>query len=79
MSEKLKAQKRQGNNDTLHLYRENNKAYCDRRREADEDRQFIDLEDTELDEAYIIRDQTVVGKVCTNCRKAYRGVCHANE
>ena len=78
MSNKIKAQKREGANHTLHLYREDDKAYCDRRRKVDPDRPSLEVEEGELDEDYIMRNLMVAGKVCINCRKAYKGVCHAN-
>lgn len=78
MTNKIKAQKREGANDTIHLYRDS-RAYCDRRRKADPDRPFLELDEEELSEDYIMRNLMVAGKVCTNCRKAYQGVCHANE
>lgn len=73
------AQKREGYNDTIHLYREKDDpsestvAFCNQRREINPLRDGFEIESANINKEYIIRDGEVVGKVCVNCRKAFTG------
>jgi hypothetical protein len=94
MSDTIIAQKREGYNDTIHLYRDEIKtrysvrdggyietrvAYCSKRLEMRPDVETLELGKRVLEADYFKRNGQVVGKICENCRKAYEGVCHAND
>lgn len=94
MSDIIIAQKREGYNDTIHLYRDEIKtrysvregeyietriAYCSKRLEMQPGGGELELVKEDLQSPYLQRDGEVVGKICENCRKAYDGVCHTND
>lgn len=68
------AQRREGRNDTVHLYRDSGKAYCNTRRTINQKNKTFELGDDEIEKEYIVKDGMPVGRVCVNCRNAYLGV-----